>query len=107
MEMMSGLNALATIARLAPWVGILGTMFGLLFYTFRGVSGEKLTDMAAIAKCLSDDVVPAAAGLLIALMASWFYRYLLARVESFDSEMEAASLQLVNTLSLFRPRKLQ
>ena len=55
--------------------------------------------MADFAQRLSDSLAPCAFGLIVALVATWGYNYLLAEIEGFDSDMEAASLQLVNTLS--------
>jgi len=43
-------------------------------------------------------LVPAALGVLVALVALWSYRYLLAEVEAFDFDMESASIQLINEL---------
>jgi biopolymer transport protein ExbB/TolQ len=48
---------------------------------------------------LSEALVPAAFGVMVALVALWSYRYLVAEVEAFDSEMENASLQLIDQLS--------
>jgi hypothetical protein len=42
----------------------------------------------------------------VALLAMCFYKYLTAEAETFDSEMKAASLQLINDLSVFgSPRR--
>jgi biopolymer transport protein ExbB/TolQ len=54
--------------------------------------------MAYIFDGLSQAFVPCAFGLVVALVAMWCYRYLLAQVEAFDSEMEGASLQLIHDL---------
>lgn len=43
-----------------------------------------------------------AAGLLVAITASWFYTYLSSRLETLDLEMQNASLELVNRLVLYR-----
>jgi biopolymer transport protein ExbB/TolQ len=58
--------------------------------------------MAAIFERLSQSLVPAALALVVALAAMWCYKYLLAEVEAFDSEMESASLQLINHLGRLR-----
>ncbi len=42
--------------------------------------------------------MPCALSLVVALLAIWLYNYLLTEVEAFDSDMENASLQLVNDL---------
>lgn len=100
-EMKRGLASLATIASTAPWIGVLSTVRGI-HDTFRGVNGSKESIMAAIFERLSQSLVPAALALVVALAAMWCYKYLLAEVEAFDSEMESASLQLISHLGRLR-----
>jgi biopolymer transport protein ExbB/TolQ len=97
-QMKRGVDSLATIASTAPWLGLFGTLVGIV-YAFGGCGGDKGTCMAATARGLSESLVPAALGLIVALVAMWGYKYLLTELEAFDLDMEAASLQLVNTLS--------
>jgi biopolymer transport protein ExbB/TolQ len=97
-EMKRGLVSLATIASTAPWFGLLGTLLGIQ-NSFGSVDGSKESIMAAIAEGLSQALVPSALGLIVALAAMWCYKYLLTEVEVFDSDMENASLQLINQLN--------
>jgi hypothetical protein len=89
---------LATIASLAPWVGLFGTVLGI-FNSFGGIDGEKTALMAAFAERLSRSLWPTAFGLAVGLISLWFYRYLSGRLHAFDLEMENASLDLLNQLS--------
>ncbi len=93
-----GLYSLATIASLAPWVGIFGTILGIV-NSFQGVTGEKTAIMAAFAKRLSESLWPMAFGLLVGLVSLWFYLYLSTKLRTIDLEMENASLDLLNQLS--------
>jgi biopolymer transport protein TolQ len=97
-EMQRGLLGLATVATLAPWVGLFGTLVGIAS-SFSGIGGNKISAMAAIAKCLSDACLPTALGLVVGLMSLLCYRYLTNTLETFDREMDGASLALVNQLS--------
>jgi biopolymer transport protein ExbB/TolQ len=97
-KMKRGLWSLATIASTAPWVGLLGTIRGF-HDSFGGFDGSEKALMGAIFDGLSQALVPAALGVLVALVALWSYRYLLAEVEAFDFDMESASIQLINELS--------
>lgn len=99
-DLKQGLNTLATIASVAPFVGVFGTVCGLLFDTFRGLGTDKYTALAMLAEGLSRACVPMALGLLVGLQSLWCYRYLRGRLADFDREMEDASLQLVNQLTL-------
>jgi hypothetical protein len=103
-EMSQGVNSLATVAAIAPFVGNLGTLIGIV-NSFRGIAGQRETVMAAICGELSQACVPTALGLLVAVPSLWFYKYLTARVECFDREMKNASIDVLNLLTL-RPMHL-
>ena len=66
--------------------------------SFRGTTGDKESIMAARFEGLSQAFVTCAFGLVVALTAMWSYKYLLTEVEDLDSEMNNASLQLINDL---------
>ena len=96
-EMRVGLYGLATIACLAPWIGLFGTVLGMS-NSFPGFNGSRSSFLALLFDLLSESFWPAAFGLAVGLMSLWFYRYLTARLEAFDIEMENASLDLLNHL---------
>ncbi len=72
---------------------MLGTLLGIVD-SFRGVCGDKSAIMGAIAANLSEALMPAAAGLVVATLAFGARRYLTARLAFFDTEMRAAILDL-------------
>jgi biopolymer transport protein TolQ len=100
-EMKRGLNSLATIAATAPFVGIFGTLFGIVD-SFPGMDGEQSTLLAMVEESLSESLIPTELGLLVAMLAFCSYKYFLAKLEDCDVEMESASLQLVNDLASTR-----
>jgi biopolymer transport protein ExbB/TolQ len=57
--------------------------------------------MAAIAERLSESIMPAALGLAVAIVASWGYKYLSARMSEFDIEMRDAVRDLPDYLAGF------
>lgn len=97
-DLKKGLNDLATITSIAPLVGILGTLWGIL-NAFSAPAGEKSAALAHLAARLSDACVPAALGLLVALQSLYCHRYLTGRLDTVDVEMENASLELVKRLA--------
>jgi biopolymer transport protein ExbB/TolQ len=76
----------------------MGTCIGIV-ESFRGITGDKTSIMAALTGLLGDSLVPAAAGVLIAITASCGHRYLCARLAGLDMEMHSAALELVNQLA--------
>jgi biopolymer transport protein ExbB len=98
-----GRASLAAIASSAPFVGVLATVIGIVT-SFRGLGTERSTGMAFMTGLLSQAIVPTAAGILIAIFATWGHSYLCRQLELVDMEMRAASLELANSLSLLRQR---
>ena len=102
-EMKGELYSLATVASVAPWFGLFGTILGIV-NSFQGFSGPRSTIMAAICQRLSESMWPTALGLLVGLIALSSYEYLAGQLSALDQEMENASLELLNQLSRFRGR---
>jgi biopolymer transport protein ExbB/TolQ len=90
-KMGRGRASLAAIASSAFFAGIVGTVFAIV-NSFVGCGGEKSTCMAAVTLNLSEAIIPTAAGLSIALFASWSHRYLCSELEALDIEMKNAAL---------------
>ncbi len=97
------LNILATIAYIAPMLGFLGTVVGMIsvFQVVQDKQGLNLAS-AELAGGIRMALVSAAAGLCVAIPAHVAYNYLVSRVESFCSDMEKASSEI---LYFFRHRK--
>lgn len=96
-ELARGLGTLKTIALLAPFVGLLGTCFGIL-NAFRGVGMQKAAAMAMVASFIAEALVVTATGLLVGIIAVWLHNYLWRRVEVFGSEMLEAETNLLDAL---------
>ena len=88
-EMGCGLSGLATVAATAPFVGMIGTVLGII-NSFRGFDGERSAIMAAIAQGLSDSMMPTALGVAASITALWGYRYFSTRLADFNSEIRNA-----------------
>jgi biopolymer transport protein ExbB/TolQ len=94
-----GIGALTIIASTAPFIGLLGTVFGMLG-AFRGVGMQKGAYVAMVNAYLSESLVTTAMGLDVAIPAVLFHNYFLERSETFDSEMSTAVLEAVTYLSV-------
>jgi len=94
-ELKKGVPTLATIGSTAPFVGLFGTVVGII-NAFKGISTEKSTGLGAVAGGISEALVTTAVGLFVALPAVWAYNYFTGRVEAFDVEMGNSSSELVD-----------
>jgi len=64
------LGGLGTVAATAPFVGMIGTVWGI-FNSYPGCGGEKSACMAAVVDLLSKSMIPEAFGIAVAIIASW------------------------------------
>jgi biopolymer transport protein ExbB/biopolymer transport protein TolQ len=94
-EMDRGLSGLATIGSTAPFVGLFGTVVGII-NAFKGISSEKSTGLGAVAGGISEALVATAFGLFVAIPAVWMFNYFNNRVKNFDVEMTNSSSELID-----------
>ena len=94
-ELKRGISTLATIGSTSPFVGLFGTVIGII-NAFRGISSEKSVGLGAVAGGISEALVTTAVGLFVAIPAVWMYNYFTNRVEAFDVEMGNSSSELVD-----------
>jgi biopolymer transport protein ExbB/biopolymer transport protein TolQ len=94
-ELKRGVSALATIGSTAPFVGLFGTVVGII-NAFKGISSEKSSGLGAVAGGISEALVTTAIGLFVALPGVWAYNYFTSRIESFDVEMGNSSSELID-----------
>src|SRR5437773_5975031 len=93
------LNLLATIAQLAPLLGLLGTVLGFI-QTFRLMQAEGLhAHVGQLSTGVWQALVCAAAGLAVAIPAHAGYNYLVSRVNSIVLDMERAATDIVNIVT--------
>jgi biopolymer transport protein ExbB/TolQ len=90
-DLKKGVSALATIGSTAPFVGLLGTVVGVIT-AFQGIAASGSGGIAGISEAL----VETALGLVVAIPAVWFYNYLTGRIEYFNVEMDNSSSELVD-----------
>jgi biopolymer transport protein ExbB/TolQ len=94
-DMKKGVPALATIGSTAPFVGLLGTVVGVI-NAFQGIGASGSAGIGAVSVGISEALVETALGLVVAIPAVWFYNYLTGRVEYFNVEMDNSSSELVD-----------
>jgi len=94
-ELKRGLGGLATIGSTAPFVGLLGTVIGIL-NAFNKISQQKATGLGAVAGGISEALVTTALGLFVAIPAVMMFNYFTGKVEAFDVEMDNSSSELLD-----------
>ena len=94
-DLKRGVAALATIGATAPFVGLLGTVVGIIT-AFQGIAATGSGGIGAVSAGIAEALVETALGLLVAIPAVWFYNYLTGRIEYFNVEMDNSSSELVD-----------
>jgi len=94
-ELKRGVSGLATIGSTAPFVGLFGTVVGII-NAFKGISNEKSTGLGAVAGGISEALVTTAIGLFVAIPAVWMFNFFTGKIEAFDVEMGNSSSELID-----------
>ena len=98
-----GLLALASVSNVAPLLGFLGTVTGMIA-AFAAIAAAEQVSAKLVAKGIEEALITTAAGLMIAVPVSAFYSYFVLQIDRFVLEMEEASADLVDELiDLQRP----
>jgi len=94
-ELERGLDGLATVGSTSPFVGLLGTVIGIIDAVRK--MGEKQTPgLGAVSSGISEALVTTALGLFVAIPAVMMFNYFSSRVKAFDVEMENSRSELVD-----------
>ena len=94
-DLKKGVASLATIGATAPFVGLLGTVVGII-NAFQGIAATGSGGLGAVSAGISEADVESALGLVVAIPAVWFYNYLTGRIEYFNVEMDNSSSELLD-----------
>ncbi len=96
-ELESQLTWLATIAAVAPFIGLLGTVMGIVD-AFHGLGTQGAATLRAVAPGISEALITTAAGLVVAIPAVVGYNQLTAGVKDFAARMDDFGRELLNAL---------
>ena len=95
------LNALGTIAAIAPLLGLLGTVIGMI-KVFAVITAQGVGEPRVLAGGISEALITTAAGLTVAIPSLLFHRVLRGRVDALVVTMEQEALKLVGALQELR-----
>jgi len=94
-DLKKGIPALATIGATAPFVGLLGTVVGVI-NAFAGIGSTGSAGLGAVSAGISEALIETALGLVVAIPAVWMYNYFTGHLEYFNVEMDNSSSELVD-----------
>lgn len=94
-EFRRGLNGLATIGSTGPFVGLFGTVFGVIT-AFQGMATAGSAGIGAVSAGIAEALITTGFGILVAVIAVMFFNFLLNKVDIFTGEMANASSELID-----------
>ena len=94
-ELKKGVGSLATIATTAPFIGLFGTVIGIM-NAFGGMAKTGSGGIAAVSGGIAEALVTTALGLFVAIPAAWMFNYFTNTLERFQVEMSNSSSSLVD-----------
>jgi biopolymer transport protein TolQ len=89
------LTFLATTASITPFIGLFGTVLGIMI-SFRRIGATGSTNLAVVAPGISEALIATAAGLFAAIPATYFYNHFTHRVKEVSADMDDFSLEFLN-----------
>jgi biopolymer transport protein ExbB len=92
-----GLVAVATVGNVAPLLGFLGTVSGMIS-AFAAIAQAEQVSAKLVAKGIQEALITTATGLMIAIPMNIMHNFFVAQIDRFITEMEEASAELVNEL---------
>jgi biopolymer transport protein ExbB/TolQ len=94
-----GLSVLATVSSSAPFVGLFGTVGGII------TAFQKLADPAkggggigTVSAGIAEALITTAVGLAVAIISVWFYNYFIARVDDITIDIDETASELVDSV---------
>ena len=105
-EFKRGLSGLATIGSTAPFVGLFGTVFGII-NAFTGMKAAESAGIGAVAGGIAEALLTTALGLAVAVPAVWLFNYFTGKVDGFIIEMDNSASELIDYFLKNRTRQLK
>ena len=92
-----GLTSLATLGNISPFVGLFGTVIGVM-RAFEAISQAGSGGIGTVSAGIAEALVATAAGLFVAIPAVAAYNHFVSRVKSLAGEMDGAASELIGTV---------
>ncbi len=96
----SALGFLATTGSASPFIGLFGTVWGIM-NAFRGIGAKGSATLAVVAPGISEALIATAAGLAAAIPAVIFYNYYIREIRTITLEMDNFASEFLNIIERF------
>jgi biopolymer transport protein ExbB/TolQ len=105
-ELKRGLSGLATVGSTAPFVGLFGTVVGIIG-AFVALAANESAGIGAVGAAIAEALIATAFGIAVAVPAVWLFNYFTNKVASFGIEMENSSSELIDYFIKQKSRHLK
>jgi len=94
-DLRKGMSVLATVGATAPFVGLVGTVIGII-NAFRVMGSSKSVDLTTLAPAIGEALITTAVGIMVALCGVWTFNYFTARIEAITNDMDVSIQEIVD-----------
>jgi len=94
-ELKRGVSSLATIGTTAPFIGLFGTVYGII-HAFEAMAASGSGGLASVSQGIAEALVTTAFGLFVAIPAVWIFNIFTGQVDYFILEMNNSSSEMVD-----------
>ena len=94
-EMKRGIGGLATIGSTAPFVGLFGTVFGII-NAFQGMAAAGSGGIGAVSAGIAEALITTGVGIGVAIVGVWCFNYFQSQIEFFGIEMANSGSELID-----------
>ena len=105
-DLRRGMNVLATVGSVAPFVGLLGTVMGIIS-AFQGINNSGGGGLGAVSVGISEALVETALGLMVAIPAVIAFNYLSARLNTIEGALGRSAGRLLDEMEYQHGKKSQ
>lgn len=94
-DLRKGMNVLATVGATAPFVGLVGTVLGII-NAFKVMGTSKSVDLTTLAPAIGEALITTAVGIMVALIGVWMFNYFTARIDAITQDMDVSIQELID-----------
>jgi len=94
-ELSRGIASLATIASTAPFIGLFGTVIGII-HAFEGIARSQGGGFSVVSQGIAEALATTALGLVVAIPAAWAFNHLTGRIERLRAQMANSASELTD-----------